>query len=149
MLEPGKEAHGLFRTIDGWQGEVEDLIKVATKLPSAHIALGEISFGVEPTGAWLPSATEKPARVFTQAPKVEQRLVRVARSPKSSGEFAPSSASTGLTLATAVGPSISLPEDCRGRRVQVLHWSGLGHRAAPSLPDGPSRPGRLPTKHRA
>nr|AUG44381.1 hypothetical protein [uncultured bacterium] len=40
---------GLFRTIDGWQGEVEDLIRVATKLPSAHIALGEISFGDEPT----------------------------------------------------------------------------------------------------
>ena len=38
----------LFKHLDGWQGQVEDLIKVPTKLPSAHVALGEIVFGEEP-----------------------------------------------------------------------------------------------------
>ena len=38
-----------FKHLDGWQGQVEDLIKVPTKLPSAHVALGEVAFGEEPT----------------------------------------------------------------------------------------------------
>ncbi len=48
----------------------------------------------------------KPQRGIEPAPKTEQRPGWVARSRKSSGEFAPSagrmSASTGLTLATEV-----------------------------------------------
>src|SRR5919197_4042682 len=38
-----------FRHIDGWQGEIEELVKTPTKLPSAHVAMGEIDFGDEPT----------------------------------------------------------------------------------------------------
>jgi hypothetical protein len=39
----------IFKNVDGWQGEIEDLLKVPTKLPTAHVALGEIDFGEEPT----------------------------------------------------------------------------------------------------
>jgi hypothetical protein len=39
----------IFRHVDGWQGEIEELIKQVSKLPSAHVALGEIDFGAEPT----------------------------------------------------------------------------------------------------
>ncbi|HBG06324.1 MAG: hypothetical protein A2075_12200 [Geobacteraceae bacterium GWC2_58_44] len=38
----------VFRHLDGWQGNIEELIKVPTKLPSAHVALGEIIYGEEP-----------------------------------------------------------------------------------------------------
>jgi len=40
---------GLFKCLDSWQGEIEELIKVPRNLPSAHVALGEIDFGEEAT----------------------------------------------------------------------------------------------------
>jgi hypothetical protein len=39
----------VFRYVDGWQGEIEDLVRQVGKLPSAHVAMGEIDFGEEPT----------------------------------------------------------------------------------------------------
>lgn len=42
-------AIGSFKTVDGWQGEIEELVKQVAKLPSAHVALGEMDFGEEPT----------------------------------------------------------------------------------------------------
>ena len=32
---------GVFRLVDGWQGEIEELVKVVRNLPSAHVAYGE------------------------------------------------------------------------------------------------------------
>ncbi len=37
-----------FATIDGWQGELEDLLKVPRNLPSFHLAYGEGEFGDQP-----------------------------------------------------------------------------------------------------
>lgn len=39
---------GTFKCLDGWQGEIEELVKLPRNLPSAHVALGEINFGEEP-----------------------------------------------------------------------------------------------------
>ena len=67
------EESGGFKTVDGWQGDVEELLRNPQKLPSAHVIFGDSEFRAAQTIGSAVAPTDMVWSVILMSKNVRDR----------------------------------------------------------------------------